>query len=91
MAIGLHAVTIPSYLNWLDSHMVADTMMSILPLLAVSIRGLASASNSFNPSTFRANIKNLCRIYDLSFDTIWTDLGGDKVNSIKARKAFMVK
>jgi hypothetical protein len=65
---------------------VGDFMMSLLPLL--SVRGFASTP--FDPIAFRASVKNLCREYDLHFDTIWTDLNGDGVSTMKGRKAFMV-
>jgi hypothetical protein len=56
-AVDSPAVAILSYLNGVNSPISWGSMMSILPLLGTSIRGLASASNSFNSSAFRANIK----------------------------------
>jgi heme/copper-type cytochrome/quinol oxidase subunit 2 len=55
MPIGVHAVTIPSYLNWLDTHMEADAIMALLPL--VSIRGLATKSSTakVNPNVAVSN------------------------------------
>jgi hypothetical protein len=47
MPIGLHAVTIPSYLNWLDSHIEGVALATL-----VTYRGLATKDKANDYSTF---------------------------------------